>query len=120
MLQKSTEDASFFKGLLSHLKKRFDDPSFADELQKLQGMKELAHLKYGTPEWNVGMFQQLEKMRNEGDNIGNLFVTRQMDGHSNVICKLEPYNQCYSIGADGTLALMPRKQRPVARLLRVY
>lgn len=99
--------------------KRFDDPSFIEELEKLRGQLELQHLDYGTPEWNMGMYEYLLKLKNQGQDIGNLFVAEEMNGQKRVICKPEPYNQCFSIGDNGSLTTLGRKQRPV-RLLRVY
>ena len=42
-----------------------------------------------------------------------------MNGHPRVICKMEPYNECFSINENGQIKALDNQQRPV-RLLRVY
>ena len=42
-----------------------------------------------------------------------------MKGHTNVICKPEPYNECFSLNQKGEMKPMGPQQRPV-RLIRIY
>ena len=52
--------------------KRFDNPVFAEDVEKFY--QPLDYLKYGSPEWNLRMFDQLLNMKNAGKDIGNVFV----------------------------------------------
>ena len=43
-----------------------------------------------------------------------------MNGHAKVICKMEPFNECFSVDSEsGVMKSLGPQQRPV-RLLRIY
>ena len=100
---------------------------FAKELESIKnGDQDLEKMQkdrtddFGTPKWNKNVFDYFIRLKQSGKQLGNnVFVAKEMNGHQNVICKLEPYNRCYKMANDGQLTLLGRQQRPV-RFLRVY
>lgn len=96
--------------------KRSEDNPLAKQLEFWKP-EELNHLEYGSPEWNIELFKYLLNQK-EG-NMHDLMAFEEMNGHANVICKMEPFNECFSLDENGGMKYLGAQQRPV-RLLRIY
>merc|ERR1712109_22033 len=99
-------------------KRPYENNPLTKQLSKWQGPEELKHLEYGSPEWNMALFEYL--LAHKGSkNMHDLLGAEELNGHTNVICKSEPYNECYSVNEKGEMKPLGPQQRPV-RLLRIY
>lgn len=99
------------------IKRVVDDNPFAKQLENWKP-EEFNHLEYGSPEWNIELFKYLLNQK-EGGNVHDLSAFEEMNGHVNVICKMEPFNECFSLDENGGMKYLGAQQRPV-RLLRIY
>lgn len=73
----------------------------------------------GSVEWNNAMINYLLDMKMHGENVDSGRLNDMgLEGESNVICKMEPYNLCYTLDDQGLMHPIG-EHRPV-RLLRIY
>lgn len=87
----------------------------------------LGQYEKGSPEWNLAMINYLLELKKQGGMVNQPAMTEGQkpggtqtvgDEDGNIVCKMEPLNQCYTIDEAGNMHPIG-EHRPV-RLLRIY
>lgn len=89
----------------------------------------LGQFEKGSPEWNLAMINYLLELKKQGgfnhqpaladgQKAGPGATQTVGDEDGNIVCKMEPLNQCYTLDENGNMHPIG-EHRPV-RLLRIY